>query len=147
MELQVTWFKSAISWTISKLSPTPGLAPNRILQNNDVHTAVRTILHNSDIKALNIGITEIPFLFFFTTRKSIPLEMFWKKLVEIKAAEPCPIGFWKRKCNFTTKTICGCWVTNVHRRLDYECINIVRDLRCFKLHFGVKYCAPAHRQF
>ena len=29
--------------------------------------------------------------------------MFCKKLVEIKAAEPCAIGFWKRKCNFNTE--------------------------------------------
>ena len=37
-----------------------GRAPNRILQYNVVRTAVRTFLHNFDIKALNIGLTEIP---------------------------------------------------------------------------------------
>ena len=26
--------------------------------------------------------------------------MFGEKTVEIKAAEPCAIGFWKKKCNF-----------------------------------------------
>ena len=36
-----------------------GRAPNRILQYNVVRTAVRTFPHNFDIKALNIGLTEI----------------------------------------------------------------------------------------
>jgi len=40
---------------IFKKSPTPGLAPNRVLQNSVVGNS----LHNSDIKALNIGFTEI----------------------------------------------------------------------------------------
>ena len=34
------------------------------------------------------------------TRKYTPLETLGKQLVEIKAAEPCAIGFWKKKCNF-----------------------------------------------
>ena len=37
------------------------------------------------------------------TRKYTPLETLGKQLVEIKAAEPCAIGFWKKKCNFNFK--------------------------------------------
>ena len=74
-----------------------GCAPNRILQYNVVRTAVRTFLHNFDIKALNIALTEIP---FFHDEKVYTARNFRKKLVEIKAAEPCAIIFWKKKCNF-----------------------------------------------
>ena len=52
--IQICYFLN----NIFKKSPTPGLAPNRILQKN-VCTAVGNSLHNSDIKALNIGFTEI----------------------------------------------------------------------------------------
>ena len=48
------------------------------------------------------------FFSFFTTRKYTPLEMFGEKTVEIKAAEPCANGFWKKKCNFTIEKIPGC---------------------------------------
>ena len=61
-------------------------APNGILQYNVVRTAVRTFPHNFDIKALNIALTEIP---FFHDEKVYTARNFRKKLVEIKAAEPC----------------------------------------------------------
>ena len=74
-----------------------GRAPNRIMQYNVVRTADRTCLHSFDVKALNIGLTEIP---LFHDEKVYTARTFMKKSVEIKAAKPSAIGFWKKKCNF-----------------------------------------------
>ncbi len=44
---------------------------------------------------------------------------FRKQLVEMKAAEPCAIGFWKKKCNFKIEKYKNvCQVTNGHFRLQ-----------------------------
>lgn len=83
-----------------------GQAPQRILQHNVVRTAVRTSLHTIfDIKTLNIGLTDIPLVH---DEKIYTASNIRIKAVEIKAAEPRAIGFWKRKCNFNVDKTHGC---------------------------------------
>jgi len=44
----------------------------------------------------------------FMTRKYTLLETLRKKIVEIKAAEPCATVFWKKQCNFKIEKTHGC---------------------------------------
>ena len=55
----------------------------------------------------------------FHDEKVYTARNFRKKLVEIKAAEPCAIIFWKKKCNFKIEKYKNvCQVTNGHFRLQ-----------------------------
>ena len=58
-----------------------GRAPNSILQSNVVRTAVCTffVIQNFDIKAVNIGLTEIP---LFHDEKVYTARNFRRKLVQ-----------------------------------------------------------------
>ena len=72
-------------------------APNRVLQYNInvVQAAVHNLLRDFDNKVLNDKLTDVPLL----DRKYTLLATSGNQ--QIKHAEPCSIGFRKRKLNFS----------------------------------------------
>ena len=75
-----------------------GEAPNRVLQYSVVPAAFHDFLRDFDNEALNDELTDVP---LFLGQKIYTVSKFRQKTVEKKKAEPCSIGFWKRKFNFT----------------------------------------------
>ena len=71
-----------------------GETANRVLQYSIVHN----ILRDFDNEALNDELTDVP---LFHGQKIYTVNNFRKKKIEMKNAEPCSIGLWKRVFNFS----------------------------------------------
>ena len=75
-----------------------GEALNRVLEHNVVYAAVHNVLRDFDNEALNDKFTDVS---LFHGEKIYTVSNFRKNIVEMKIAEPCSIGLWKGKFNFS----------------------------------------------
>jgi len=98
--------KSSDVFSYQSVCKQIGKALNRVSQHNFLYAAVHNVLRDFDNEALNNKFTDVP---LFHGEKIYTVSNFRKNIVEMKIAEPCSIGLWKLKFNFSVgKNTHGC---------------------------------------